>query len=124
VIRAFVAVGLDEETRTAIGAAIEQLRPLGKAVAWVPAENLHLTLKFLGEQTDERLAEATRGIEDAAAATPRFTVSLHGLGGFPGMERPRIVWIGAAEALRFARQSQWKRRLTSGFDREAALAST
>src|SRR5260221_9860517 len=95
--RAFVAVCLDEATRTAVAQEIERLRPLSRAVAWVPAENLHLTLKFLGEQTDERLADAALAIEEVAVACPRFTLSLYGLGAFPGMERPRIVWVGVAE---------------------------
>src|SRR5262245_61476332 len=95
--RAFVAVQLDETTRAAVADEIERLRPLSKAVAWVPAENLHLTLKFLGEQTDARLAEAAFAIEEAAATAERFTLALHGVGGFPGMERPRILWVGVAE---------------------------
>ena len=95
--RAFVAVLLDESTRAAVADEIERLRPLGKAVAWVPAGNLHFTLKFLGEQSDARLAEAALAIDEAAAPVQRFRLALHGVGGFPGMERPRIVWVGVAE---------------------------
>ena len=61
--RAFVAVLLDEGTRAVVADEIERLRPLGKAVAWVPAGNLHFTLKFLGEQTDARLADAALAID-------------------------------------------------------------
>ena len=93
--RAFVAVTLDEPTRATVAAEIERLRPLCQAVAWVPASNLHLTLQFLGEQDEERLADAVRALDEAA--TSAFTLTLHGLGAFPGMERPRILWIGAAE---------------------------
>jgi len=96
VTRAFVAVTLDEPTRATVAAEIERLRPLCRAVAWVPASNLHLTLQFLGEQDEERLADAARALDEAAAASA-FTLTLHGLGAFPGMERPRILWIGAAE---------------------------
>ena len=95
--RAFVAVLLDETTRAAVAHEIERLRPLSKAVAWVPAENLHLTLQFLGEQTDARLTEAALALDEAAATAERFVLALHGVGGFPGMERPRIVWVGVAE---------------------------
>jgi len=95
--RAFVAVQLDETTRAAVADEIERLRPLSKAVAWVPAENLHLTLKFLGDQTDGRLEEAARAIEEAADTAERFRLALHGVGAFPGMERPRILWVGVAE---------------------------
>lgn len=95
--RAFIAVCLDEPTRTAVAAEIERLRPLSRAVAWVPSQNLHLTLRFLGEQNDGRLAEALLGIEEAATACAPFALTLHGLGAFPGLERPRILWVGVAE---------------------------
>jgi 2'-5' RNA ligase len=95
--RAFVALCLDEPTRAAVTAQIEQLRPLSRAVAWVPPQNLHLTLQFLGEQTDARLADAVDALEEAAAARAPFAIALHGLGAFPGMASPRILWVGAAE---------------------------
>ena len=95
--RAFVALGLDAPTRAAVTAQIERLRPLSRAVAWVPPPNLHLTLKFLGEQTDARLADAADALEEAAAGHAPFAIAFHGLGGFPGMERPRILWVGVAE---------------------------
>ena len=66
-------------------------------MAWVPAQNLHLTLKFLGDQSDSRLSDALLGMEEVAAGHAPFALTLHGLGGFPGMERPRILWVGVAE---------------------------
>jgi 2'-5' RNA ligase len=95
--RAFIAVCLDEPTRAAVAAEIERLRPLSRAVAWVPSQNLHLTLKFLGDQSDERLAEARLGVEEVAGGRAPFVLALHGLGAFPGMDRPRILWVGVAE---------------------------
>ena len=104
--RAFVALCLDEATRAAVGAEIERLRPLSQAVAWVPAQNLHLTLKFLGEEPDPRLAEAAEALAEAAGGMGVFALTLHGLGAFPGVERPRILWVGAAEGALAARELQ------------------
>lgn len=104
--RAFVAVLLDEAAREALAAEIERLRPLSRAVAWVPPRNLHLTLRFLGEEPEERLRRAVEALEVAAAATGGFTLTLHGLGAFPGIERPRILWIGVAEGALEVRQLQ------------------
>jgi 2'-5' RNA ligase len=96
VIRAFVALALSDELREAVAAGIERLRALGSAVAWVPARNLHVTLHFLGDQSEERLMEAEAALADATAGRARFDVSFHGIGAFPGLERPRILWVGLA----------------------------
>ena len=95
--RAFVAVLLDEATRRAVAAQIDRLRPLSKAVALVPAHNLHLTLRFLGDQTEEQLAYVVPALEEAASGVPTFTLSLRGLGAFPGPEHPRTLWVGVSE---------------------------
>lgn len=96
-IRAFVAILLDEAVRAAVAAVVERLRPLGGSVAWVPAANLHLTLQFLGEQPEERLAAAEAALDDAAARSAPIETALHGIGAFPGLERPRILWVGLAQ---------------------------
>jgi 2'-5' RNA ligase len=97
VIRAFVAIPLGEAERAAVAAVIDRWRPLGGPVAWVPAGNLHLTLKFLGRQTEERLAVAEAALEGALAPGAPFEAALHGVGAFPGLERPRILWVGVAQ---------------------------
>jgi RNA 2',3'-cyclic 3'-phosphodiesterase len=96
VIRAFVAVVPGDAVREAVTAVVDRLRPLGRSVAWVPAANLHVTLQFLGNQPEERLAAATEALHAAAAVTAPFEVTLHGIGAFPGLERPRILWVGLA----------------------------
>ncbi len=95
--RAFVAVLLDETIRRAIAAQIDRLRPLSKAVAWVAPHNLHLTLRFLGDQTEEQLADVVPALEEAASGVPTFTLSLRGLGAFPGLDHPRTLWVGVSE---------------------------
>jgi 2'-5' RNA ligase len=120
--RAFVALCLDEPIRATVAAEIERLRPLSRAVAWVPPQNLHLTLKFLGEQTDGRLAEAVLALEEAAAGRAAFAITLHSLGAFPGMERARVLWVGVAEGALEVRalQSQVEAALERrGFTRES-----
>jgi 2'-5' RNA ligase len=95
-IRAFIALLLDDETRAALAAEIDRLRPLSEAVAWVPPPNLHVTVKFLGQQSEARLAEVTNALAEASAATEPFTMMLRGVGAFPGMQQPRILWVGVA----------------------------
>ena len=105
-IRAFVAVVLDEGVRSAVAAAIERFRPLGSAVAWVPPRNLHVTLHFLGDQSEERLADAEAALADAAAGSAPLDVTFHGIGAFPGLERPRILWVGLAHGALEVRRLQ------------------
>ena len=104
--RAFVALLLDEAMRASVGAEIDRLRPLSRAVAWVPAANLHLTLRFLGEVSDVQLGEVEAALGEAAAVTAPFALTLHGLGAFPGLERPRILWVGVADGALAAREAQ------------------
>jgi RNA 2',3'-cyclic 3'-phosphodiesterase len=121
-VRCFVAILLDEVVRAALAEEIDRLRPLSRTVAWVPAANLHLTLHFLGEQSPARAAEAADALTDAAASSPRFTLSVHGLGAFPGLDRARILWTGVAggaqevRALQARVEDALERR---GFAREA-----
>lgn len=110
--RAFIAILLSPEVRDAVTDEVERLRPLSRAVAWVPRDNLHLTLRFLGEQSEERLADALVALESVAEGGEPFTLGLHGLGAFPGLERPRILWVGVAEGALAARELQ--ARLESG----------
>ncbi|HET7875637.1 MAG TPA: RNA 2',3'-cyclic phosphodiesterase [Methylomirabilota bacterium] len=125
-IRSFIAILLDEPTRAAVAAEIERLQaltpPRQRAVAWVPRQNLHLTLKFLGEQSPERLGDARAALEEAAGTTAPFALNLHGTGAFPGLERPRVLWVGVAEGALEARalQSRVEQALGArGFAREA-----
>jgi 2'-5' RNA ligase len=106
VIRSFVAVLLTDSVRDAVAATVERLRPLCSAVAWVPAPNLHVTLQFLGPQSEERLADAEAALEDAAGRSAALDVTFHGVGAFPGLERPRILWIGVAQGALEARALQ------------------
>lgn len=105
-IRSFVAILLPDALRDTIAATIERLRPLCAAVAWVPPQNLHVTLQFLGSQTEERLVAADAALEAAVARCAPLDVTLHGLGAFPGLERPRILWIGMAQGALEARALQ------------------
>jgi len=104
--RAFVAVLLDEQTRRAVASQIDRLRPLSKAVAWVPAHNLHLTLRFLGDQTEEQLADLVPALEEAASGVPTFTLGLRGLGAFPGLDHPRTLWVGVSDGVQEVQRLQ------------------
>lgn len=95
-IRAFIAIELTPEIRQQITLIIQkyqQLVPSGW-VKWVTVENLHLTMKFLGD-TDLNLIPSIQSSMDRMAATiPQFPITAAAAGMFPSARKPRIVWIG------------------------------
>jgi RNA 2',3'-cyclic 3'-phosphodiesterase len=117
--RAFVAVLLDEPTRRAVAAQIDRLRPLTKVVAWVPPHNLHLTLRFLGDQTEEQLAEVVPALEEAASGVAAFTLGLRGLGAFPGLDHSRTLWVGVSDGAQEVQRLQT--RVAEALERRGTL---
>ena len=105
-VRCFVAILLADAVRDAVARDVDRLRPLSRAVAWVPAENLHLTVRFLGPQPEARVDDAVVALQEAAAGSAAFDLTLGGLGGFPSLERPRVLWVGAVAGAAAARQLQ------------------
>ena len=92
-MRLFVALELSREIRGTIAALIRQCKPLDESWKWTLAENLHVTLKFLGEIPANRLDDvvaALREVPFERALTLRF----RGLGFFPNERRPRVLWAG------------------------------
>src|SRR5207245_7587605 len=104
--RAFVGIFLSEQTRRTVSAEVDRLRPLSRAVAWVAPNNLHVTLRFLGDQTEEQLTEIVPALEEAVLGIAPFTLRLRGLGAFPGLEHPRTLWVGSAERTPGLREPQ------------------
>lgn len=96
VIRAFIAIHLSPEIRRNLEQVLKDLysRWPEAPVRWVPAGNIHLTIKFLGEVSTANLALLTKMLEAEAARHATFEISVGGLGAFPSVRRPRVVWVG------------------------------
>lgn len=97
-MRLFVALELPPGTKDELARAIERLRPELPEARWVPRENLHVTLAFLGEVPEERLGAISAAIGDAASGLVDFATHLEGVGAFPSARRARVVWAGLADA--------------------------
>ena len=120
-IRAFVALELDAACRERIVALTRELRPLVPDVRWAHADQLHLTLKFLGDSTRAVLDRLTPDLERAAAVCAPAEVSVAGLGMFPERGAPRVLWLAIAlPAPLLALQSACEAAAgAAGFAREA-----
>jgi 2'-5' RNA ligase len=95
-VRAFIAVPLSVEVRQWLGEArsvLEKALPRG-TVRWTAIEGIHVTLKFLGEIPVARI-DAVRAVMDrAASGRSPFRIVAEGLGCFPNLRRPRVIWAG------------------------------
>lgn len=96
-IRAFVAVNLDPTLKEALAGIQERLKATRADVGWVKPENLHLTLKFLGQVEEARLEPISEAVASAACGYGSFRLTLGGLGAFPQPRAARVVWIGVPE---------------------------
>jgi len=94
-IRTFVAVEIDAAVRAAADELIRQLAESGADVKWVEPENLHVTVKFLGEVDSRQLHQICRAVEAAVASQPPFDLEVRRAGAFPNARRPRTLWLGA-----------------------------
>ena len=121
-IRAFVAANLDPGLRDRIARVQERLRESRADVAWVRRENLHLTLKFLGEVEEAALGTVGDAIRQVAARHAPFRLVFSGLGAFPQPRTARVVWVGVGEGAGALAElyAEMEARLEPlGFQREA-----
>jgi len=94
-LRAFIAIEIPPEIKKAIATEIANLRDsAGRAVRWVATENVHLTLKFLGEVSPASVELLSQALQSECEQHDPFDISVGGLGSFPNSHRPRIIWIG------------------------------
>jgi 2'-5' RNA ligase len=92
-VRLFVALEIPSAVRENLASFVEQLRPLAPQSRWVRTENLHVTLKFIGETPSEKL-DAIRAALATARSPQAVPIKFHGLGFFPNAKRPRVFWAG------------------------------
>ncbi len=103
--RTFIALDLDEHARRRLTAACDAIRLVshssrsrsrGDAIHWVPPENFHVTLKFLGDVSDAQLADVCRVVREAAAGIGPFDFTVGGLKAVPPAGRElRMIWAEA-----------------------------
>ncbi|MGE0824109.1 MAG: RNA 2',3'-cyclic phosphodiesterase [Candidatus Binatia bacterium] len=93
-IRAFVAVNLAPVISEEIAKIQFALKAAQGDIRWVRIEGLHLTLKFLGDITREQVAPILTALREALHDRSPFPVWAQGLGAFPNVQRPKVLWAG------------------------------
>jgi 2'-5' RNA ligase len=92
--RLFLAVPLPDEVRERLRALIDRLEPSGWPMRWVDPDNGHLTLHFLGDTPPEQAAILRLALGPVIVAHEAFDLRTAGLGVFPKLKRPRVLWLG------------------------------
>jgi 2'-5' RNA ligase len=92
-VRLFVAIKIPEEIRGVLAAFIKELRPIAPQAKWVRAENLHVTLKFLGHTEETKRSAIEAALQQVRSPEP-VHLDFRGLGFFPSENHPRVFWAG------------------------------
>ncbi|NWF63747.1 MAG: RNA 2',3'-cyclic phosphodiesterase [Chloroflexi bacterium] len=103
-IRAFVAIDLPPTIQDSIEKQTRRLlNTLGhEFVRWVNVENMHLTLKFLGSVPITHLDFFKQMLTQTADSQQPFEIQIGGIGSFPSLKRPRVLWVGVHAPARLA----------------------
>jgi RNA 2',3'-cyclic 3'-phosphodiesterase len=97
-MRLFVAVDLPATVKDELEHVGDALRPTLPDAKWVPRDNVHLTVRFLGEVGDERVDGIAAALRDGVDGTAPFAARLAGSGAFPSVRRARVLWAGLEAA--------------------------
>jgi len=92
-VRLFVALEIPSAVRENLAALIREFRALAPQAKWVRVENLHLTLKFIGEVAESKLEAIQTALGGVHSNLP-VTLEFRGLGFFPNEKHPRVFWAG------------------------------
>lgn len=99
-LRTFVAVPLPTQVQTAVFTVAQALSRVLPAVRWSRrAENLHVTVQFLGQMAEDRLPQLGSALDQALGALPRFAIAVRGIGAFPSAHKASVVWAGVQDLL-------------------------
>lgn len=94
-IRAFIAIELNPEIKAVLNSFENEIKPKGPpGLRWVKPDQLHLTLKFLGDITPAQVNQLSQVITKVVINNLSFTLQITGAGAFPNWRNPRTLWIG------------------------------
>ncbi len=102
-MRTFIAIELEENLKSELLSFIQVLMGISQNIKWVKEEGMHLTLKFLGEISEDKIPSIESSLEKIAGKFNAFSIQIRGTGAFPpGKKNPRVLWVGIAENERLA----------------------
>lgn len=93
-MRLFIAVNFPGEIKNTLGAFMRTLSQIPADLKWVEEESLHLTVQFLGNVPEEHVDAVSKSLQRSTEGIAPFKLTLEGVGAFPSVLRPRVLWAG------------------------------
>ena len=93
-MRAFIAIELSPEIKDSLAQIESHLKYSGADVKWLETGNIHLTLKFLGDITEENCGKIKSILDEIGRSIKPFEMSIKDIGAFPNINYPRVIWVG------------------------------
>ncbi len=103
-MRAFIAIELPDDVRRKLASIQEELKKANADIKWVKPENIHLTLKFLGNIPDDKIEKIKALLDKIASRHGKFEAILFKIGAFPKLEYPRVIWVGMDKGCNLAEE--------------------
>lgn len=93
-IRSFIAIEISKDIKNEIREWQEGLKKSVNGVKWVNPDNIHITLKFLGNIHENQIPDLKQAVSKSVSGMDRFDIEVSGEGCFPNIRRPRVIWLG------------------------------
>lgn len=93
-IRSFLAFELPPDIKEILSRVSEEMRGFPVDVRWVPTDNIHLTMVFLGNIPEDNITRIEQSVSNVCKEAGAFSVRLSGVGVFPNRRRPSVLWAG------------------------------
>ena len=96
-LRCFVAIEIPQPIQTLLKNVQTRLQSKIRRASWTKSGNFHLTLKFLGDVHSETIDDVRKAIQDVADVQTPAPIAFGGIGAFPNLYRPRVLWVGVKQ---------------------------
>ena len=93
-IRSFLAFELPPDIKKEVAKIADEVKKSGLAAGWVKPGNIHLTVIFMGDVEEKNISAIISSIDNVVNKYEPFDIALGGIGIFPGIKKPRVLWLG------------------------------
>lgn len=97
-LRLFIAIDIPEQIKREIGELIDILKKHDTDIKWIIPENIHITLKFLGDTSETLVVTISESLLPVVSACEPFHITVQSTGVFPNQKYPRVLWIGIVDS--------------------------